>query len=61
MVIVYLDKNKIINDETLPPLPDKMEKQLIKKLTQFSVYEEYQVKQYLENPENTYIFKMQEI
>lgn len=42
-------------------MPDKLEKQLRRKLEPFELYDEDEVKEYLENPESTYIFKMQEI
>ena len=60
-IIVQLDNGTLLNDEDLPPLPDKMEKQLRKRLELFELYDEEEVKEYLENPESTYIFKMQEV
>lgn len=60
-LIVQMDTGMIHNDEDLPPLPDKMEKQLIKRLEMFDIYNESDVKEYLENPESTYIFKMQTV
>lgn len=56
-----MDTGTVLNDEDLPPLPDKLEKQLRRRLEQFELYDEAEVREYLENPESTYIFKMQEV
>ena len=55
-----MDNNEVLNDEDLPPLPEKLAKQLRKKLEKLEVYDESEVKEYLESPESTYLFKMQE-
>jgi len=55
---VDLDNNEIVNDEALPPMPDKLVKQLHKRLLPFEVYVREHTKEYLENPENRYIFEM---
>lgn len=43
-IIVQLDSGTLLNDEDLPPLPDKMEKQLKKRLDAFELYDEEEVK-----------------
>ena len=60
-IVVQMDSGTVLNDEDLPPLPDKLEKQLRRRLEQFELYDEGDVREYLENPESTYIFKMQEV
>lgn len=39
-IVVQLDNGTLLNDEDLPPLPDKMEKQLRKRLELFELYDE---------------------
>jgi hypothetical protein len=39
-----MDSGMILNDEDLPPLPDKLEKQLRKRLEMFELYNEEEVK-----------------
>jgi hypothetical protein len=42
-----MDNGTVLNDEDLPPLPDKLEKQLRKRLDPFELYDENDVKEYL--------------
>jgi hypothetical protein len=35
VIIVLLDSGKVMNDEDLPPLPEKLHKQLFKRLQEF--------------------------
>lgn len=46
-VIVYLDKNEILNDEDNPPLPNKLYKQLQKRLEKFEIYDPAEINEYL--------------
>lgn len=41
---MQLDNGTVLNDEDLPPLPDKMEKQLRKRLEMFELYDEDEVR-----------------
>lgn len=56
---MHLDRNEVLNDEDLPPLPEKLVKQLRKRLERLEVYDQEEVTEYLENNESTYLFKMQ--
>lgn len=51
----------MLNDEDNPPLPERLLKQLMKRLEKFEVYDREEVTEFLENPESTYLFKMQEV
>jgi hypothetical protein len=42
-----MDSGTVLNDEDLPPLPDKLEKQLRRRLEQFELYDEVEVREYL--------------
>lgn len=44
---MQMDNGTVLNDEDLPPLPDKLEKQLRKRLECFELYDEDDVKEYL--------------
>jgi hypothetical protein len=46
-IIVDLDNNEIVNDEALPPMPDKLVKQLHKRLLPFEVHVREHTKEYL--------------
>jgi hypothetical protein len=39
-----------MNDEDMPPLPEKLGKQLLKKLENYQLYDSEEVKDFLENP-----------
>jgi hypothetical protein len=45
----------------MPPLPEKLAKQLVKRLEEFDIFNIEDVREFLENPENTYTFKIMEV
>ena len=49
----------MLNDEDLPPLPEKLVRQLRKRLEKLEVYDQEEVTEYLESHESVYLFKMQ--
>lgn len=44
---MLLDSGKLMNDEDMPPLPEKLAKQLVKKLEEFEIFNIDDVREFL--------------